>query len=97
MVLFYNPREVLDELKKYIAGYEKNQNVYPEYLQDKTNKAIENAKKMEKHCLDSGHTHIQWPFLLAPIYIYIIRNFFKQVCQVRRKMNLCDIYLFKKL
>lgn len=53
---FNNPREVLDELKKYIVGYEKNQNVYPEYLQDKTNKAIENAKKMEKHCLDSGHT-----------------------------------------
>ena len=25
---FNNPREVLDELKKYIAGYEKNQNVY---------------------------------------------------------------------
>lgn len=32
MVIFYNPREVLDELKKY------------------------NAEKMEKHCLDSGHT-----------------------------------------
>lgn len=52
---FNNPREVLDELKKYIVGYEKNQNVYPRNLQDKTNKAIENAKKMEKHCLDSGH------------------------------------------
>ena len=52
---FNNPREVLDELRKYIVGYEKNQNVYPGYLQDKTNKAIENAKKMEKHCLDSGH------------------------------------------
>lgn len=96
MVLFYNPREVLDELKKYIAGYEKNQNVYPEYLQDKTNKAIENAKKMEKHCLDSGHTPHTVAFSPSTD-IYIIRNFFKQVCQVRRKMNLCDIYLFKKL
>ena len=56
MVIFYNPREVLDELKKYIVRYEKDQNVYPGYLKDKTNKAIENAKKMEKHCLYSGHT-----------------------------------------
>lgn len=55
---YNSSKEILDELKKYIKGYSKSQDVYKEYLQGKTAIAVKNAKILEQHCLDSGlHPH----------------------------------------
>lgn len=51
---YNSSKEILDELKKYIKGYSKSQDVYKKYLQGKTAIAVKNAKILEKHCLDSG-------------------------------------------
>ena len=45
---FGSNAEVLDELEKYIKGYEKNRNVYGE-LKEMMPQAIENAKLLEQH------------------------------------------------
>lgn len=52
---FNHARDVLDSLREHIPGYEKNQNVYSTYLEDKTETAIQNAKKMETACLEAKH------------------------------------------
>lgn len=40
--------EVIERLKRYYPKYEKNCNIYPD-IKDKTNKAIDNSKKLEKY------------------------------------------------
>lgn len=45
--------EVIDELKKYCAGYNKSYDIYP-LIFGNTSKAISNAKKLEKFQLENG-------------------------------------------
>ncbi len=47
-----NNNEVIERLKKYYPKYEKNCNIYPS-INDKLNKAISNAKKLEKYQLEN--------------------------------------------
>ena len=44
---------LLDDLKKFIPDYEKNIDIY-DCIKDKTKKAIENCKKLEKEQLKNG-------------------------------------------
>ncbi len=52
---YLSSQEVQNEVKDKIKGYTKSMNIYP-VLKEKTNIAIENAKKVEKHHLDLGQT-----------------------------------------
>lgn len=45
--------EVIDELKRYCAGYNKSYNIYP-LIFGNTSKAISNAKRLEKFQLENG-------------------------------------------
>ena len=47
-----NNNEVIERLKKYYPKYEKNCNIYSS-INDKLNKAISNAKKLEKYQLEN--------------------------------------------
>ena len=49
---FLDNNAIIDKLKKHNEKYEKNYNIYPE-IQDKINRAIENAKKLEQYQLDN--------------------------------------------
>lgn len=51
---FNNTPELLKDLEKYVANYQKGENIYPKYLQNLTFTAIKNAKKLENYCMDSG-------------------------------------------
>jgi len=51
---YNSSKELLKELESYIPGYRKSDNVYPLYLKGKTQKAIDNAKKLENTRLNSG-------------------------------------------
>lgn len=49
-----NNNEVIERLKKYYPKYEKNCNIYPS-INDKLNKAISNAKKLERYQLENNN------------------------------------------
>ena len=48
---YHSSEEVQNDIKDKIKGYTKNMNTYP-VLRDKTDIAIKNTKKVEKHHLD---------------------------------------------
>lgn len=50
---YSSSEEVIDELKKYCAGYNKSYDIYP-LIFGNTSKAISNAKKLEKFQLENG-------------------------------------------
>lgn len=50
---YHSSEEVQNDIKDKIKGYTKSMNTYP-VLRDKTDIAIKNAKKVEKHHLDLG-------------------------------------------
>ena len=50
---YYSSEEVQDDIKDKIKGYSKSMNTYL-ILKEKTDIAIKNAKKVEKHHLDLG-------------------------------------------
>ncbi len=50
---YHSSQEVQNDIKDKIKGYTKSMNIYP-ILKEKTDLAIKNAKKVEKHHLDLG-------------------------------------------
>ena len=50
---YHSSEEVQNDIKDKIKGYTKSMNTYP-VLRDKTDNAIKNARKVEKHHLDLG-------------------------------------------
>lgn len=48
-----NNKNLINRLKKYYHNYDKNVDIYLD-ISDKTDKAIKNAKKLEKYQLDNG-------------------------------------------
>lgn len=50
---YISNKEIINDLKTYIPNYEKNMNIYP-IIEDKTNIAIENSKKLEKEQIRDG-------------------------------------------
>ena len=51
--IYFSNKEIINDLKSYIPNYEKNMNIY-NIIEDKTNIAIENSKKLEKEQIRDG-------------------------------------------
>ncbi len=51
--VYFSNKELINDLKSYIPNYEKNMNIY-NVIEDKTNIAIENSKKLEREQLRGG-------------------------------------------
>lgn len=51
--MYTSNKEIINDLKSYIPNYKKNMNIY-NIIEDKTNIAIENSKKLEKKQIRDG-------------------------------------------
>ena len=76
--VYLSNKEIINDLKKYIPAYEKNIDIY-EIIKDKTNKAIENSKKLEKEQIKNGNKIINincnpYTSVYKPVEYIINRN-----------------------
>jgi len=76
--VYLSNKEIINDLKKYIPAYEKNIDIY-EIIKDKTNKAIENSKKLEKEQIKNGSKIINincnpYTSVYKPVEYIINRN-----------------------
>ena len=76
--VYLSNKEIINDLKKYIPAYEKNIDIY-EIIKDKTNKAIENSKKLEKEKIKNGSKIINincnpYTSVYKPVEYIINRN-----------------------
>ena len=51
---YLSKEKFLEAIKKEIPGYQKNRTDIYDLLKDRTSKAVENAKRLEKTCIDRG-------------------------------------------
>lgn len=76
--IYFSNKEIINDLKSYIPNYEKNMNIY-NIIEDKTNIAIENSKKLEKEQIRDGKEIINincnpYTSVYKPVEYIINRN-----------------------
>jgi len=67
-------KSVVSEVKKHIKNYKKGSNIFEDYLSDKTDAALKNAKKIEKQSSDQTLRIERNPYTEAPKVVKLLRG-----------------------